>query len=149
MKPLLPRVILRLVAATGLLGAGLGAPVQAEPVLRQTGTASIYADMFEGRETASGETFRQNGLTAASRSLPLGSRIRVTNPDTGRTVRLEVTDRGPYVDGRILDLSRAAADRLGIDMKEGLATVHIEAHPADQPTAALKRQLRDRAPEPR
>lgn len=145
MKALFPLVILRLVAATVLLGAGAVAPVQAEPVLRQTGTASIYADMFEGRATASGATFRQDGLTAASRSLPLGSRIRVTNPDTGRTVRLAVTDRGPYVDGRILDLSRAAADRLGIDPKDGLAIVHIEAHPADQPTKALKRLLRERA----
>jgi rare lipoprotein A len=149
MKPLLPLVILRLIAATGLLGAGFVAPVQAEPVLRQTGMASIYADTFEGRETANGDTFRQDRLTAASRSLPLGSRIRVTNPDTGRTVRLAVTDRGPYVGDRILDLSRAAADRLGIDPKVGLATVHIEAHAADQPTAALKRLLRDRAPERR
>jgi rare lipoprotein A len=145
MKPLLPLVILRLIATIGLLGAGLVAPVQAEPVLRQTGTASIYADMFEGRETASGDTFRQDALTAASPSLPLGSRIRVTNPDTGRMVKLAVTDRGPYVGDRILDLSRAAAERLGIDYSDGLATVHIEAHPADQPTKALKRMLHDHA----
>jgi len=145
MIPLLPLVILRLIATIGLLGAGLVAPVQAEPVLHQSGTASIYADLFEGRETASGDTFRQDALSAASRSLPLGSRIRVTNPDTGRMVRLVVNDRGPYVGDRILDLSRAAADRLGIDRRAGLATVHIEAHPADQPTKALKRMLRDRA----
>ena len=77
-------VILRLIATIGLLGAGLVAPVHAEPVLRQTGTASIYPDIFEGRATESGDIFRQHALTAASRSLPLGSRIRVTNPDTGR-----------------------------------------------------------------
>jgi rare lipoprotein A len=145
MKPQFLLAILRLIATFGLLGAGLVAPVQAEPVLRQTGTASIYADVLEGRETASGDTFRQDALTAASRSLPLGSRIRVTNPDTGRMVRLVVTDRGPYAGDRILDLSRAAAHRLGIDLEDGLATVHIEAHPADQPTKALRRMLRDRA----
>jgi rare lipoprotein A len=145
MKPLFPVVILQLFATIGLLGAGLVAPVQAEPVLRQTGTASIYADLLEGRETASGDTFRQDALTAASRSLPLGTRIRVTNPDTGRMVQLVVTDRGPYAGDRILDLSRAAADRLGIDLEDGLATVHIEAHAADQPTKALRRMLRDRA----
>jgi len=145
MKPLLLFVILRLIATIGLLGAGLVAPVQAEPVLRQSGTASIYADLFEGRETASGDIFRQDALTAASPSLPLGSRIRVTNPDTGRMVQLVVTDRGPHVGDRILDLSRAAAQQLGIDLSDGLATVHIEAHAADQPTKALKRMLRDRA----
>ena len=144
MTPPLPLIILRLIATIGLLGAGLVAPVQAESVLRQIGTASIYADFFEGRETASGAIFRQDALTAASRSLPLGSRIRVKNPETGRMVKLVVTDRGPYVGDRILDLTRAAAARLGIDYRDGLATVHIEAHPADQPTKALKRKLRDR-----
>ena len=137
---LLPLKTICRLATVCLLAAAAATPARAELVLRQTGTASIYADLFEGRETASGRTFRQDALTAASRSLPLGSRIRVTNPDTGRTVRLAVTDRGPYVGGRILDLSRAAADRLGINPKDGLATVHV----ADQPTAALKRQLRAR-----
>lgn len=111
-------------------------------MLQRTGKASIYADRFEGRETASGAPFRQDELTAASRDLPLGSRIRVTNPRSGHTVHLEVTDRGPFVRGRILDLSRAAAHRLGIDPRAGLATVRIEVFAGDQSDDTVRQALR-------
>lgn len=126
------------------LALALAGTTSANPVLRESGKASIYADVFEGRKTASGKRFRQKGLTAASRTIPLGSRIRVTNPETGDIVRLEVTDRGPFVKGRILDLSKAAADRLNIDADDGVVPVDVEVVASDQPTPALRRIIADR-----
>ena len=91
----------------------------------QVGRASWYGGRFHGRRTASGERFDQSRLTAASRTLPLGSRALVTNLDNGRTVEVEITDRGPYARARIIDLSRAAAHRLGM-VKRGTARVRVE-----------------------
>jgi rare lipoprotein A len=91
----------------------------------QTGRASWYGGDFHGRRTASGQRFDQNRLTAASRTLPLGSRALVTNLDNGRTVEVEITDRGPYARRRIIDVSRAAAHRLGM-VKRGTARVRVE-----------------------
>lgn|SRR5690348_13304566 len=85
------------------------------------GLASWYA----GLRTASGETFRADGLTAASRSLPFDTRIRVTNLHNGRSVVVRINDRGPYVRGRILDLTPRAAAKLGMQM-HGTAPVYIE-----------------------
>jgi rare lipoprotein A len=79
----------------------------------QVGRASWYGEPHHGRRTSSGEVYDMNGLTAAHRTLPLGTRIRVTNLATGRSVDVRINDRGPFVDGRILDLSRAAASRIG------------------------------------
>ena len=93
---------------------------------RQVGVASWYGPGFNGRRTASGERFDQNDLTAAHRNLPLGSEVRVTNLENGRTVTVEINDRGPYVKNRVLDLSKAAAGRLGI-LENGVAKVRIEA----------------------
>ena len=76
--------------------------------------------------TASGERFDQNDLTAAHRNLPLGSEVRVTNLENGRSLTVEINDRGPYVKNRVLDLSKAAARRLGI-LENGVAKVRIEA----------------------
>lgn len=78
------------------------------------GVASYYADKFNGRRTASGETFSNRALTAAHRSLPFGSKVRVTNPATGRSVVVRINDRGPFHGGRVIDLSRSAAEQLGI-----------------------------------
>ena len=78
----------------------------------QVGTASWYGQWHHGRETASGTVFDMYRLTAAHRTLPLGSRVQVTAIDTGRSVEVTITDRGPYVAGRIIDLSYAAAHRL-------------------------------------
>ena len=89
------------------------------------GTASYYADKFEGRTTASGIPFRQAEMWAAHRSLPFGTRLRVTNLANRRQVEVEVVDRGPFIRGRILDLSRAAARRLDF-IAEGLTRVRIE-----------------------
>jgi rare lipoprotein A len=84
-------------------------PVERE----QLGRASWYGEPHHGRRTSSGEVYDMNGLTAAHRTLPLGTRIRVTNLDNGRSVDVRINDRGPFVDGRIVDLSRAAARRIG------------------------------------
>ena len=80
----------------------------------QRGLASWYGRGFHNRRTASGERFDANGFTAAHRSLPFGTKLTVRNPDNNRTVVVRVTDRGPHVGNRSLDLSRAAARALGI-----------------------------------
>ena len=92
---------------------------------KQTGVASWYGDEWQGRITASGKPFDDRKLTAAHRSLPLNSRVRVTNLHTGRSVEVTIIDRGPYVEDRVIDLSKAAAMKLGM-VKEGLAPVRIE-----------------------
>jgi rare lipoprotein A len=80
----------------------------------QRGTASFYGPGFHGRRTASGETFDMNAMTCAHRTLPFGTVMDVENLDNGRSVTVRVNDRGPYVSGRIVDLSRAAAEQLGM-----------------------------------
>ena len=92
----------------------------------QTGVASWYGDDFQGRTTASGKPFDNRKLTAAHRTLPLNSRVRVTNLETGRSVEVTITDRGPYAHGRVIDLSKAAARKLGMT-KAGLVPVRIES----------------------
>jgi rare lipoprotein A (peptidoglycan hydrolase) len=91
----------------------------------RTVTASWYGNEFNGRRTANGDRFDPRGLTAAHRTLPLGTKIRVTNPRTGASVLVTVTDRGPYCARRELDLSRAAAREVGI-LSSGVARVLIE-----------------------
>lgn len=91
----------------------------------QVGVASYYGREFHGRRTASGEIFDMFALTCAHRKLPFGTRIRVTNLDNGKSVIVRVNDRGPFVAGRILDLSYAAAKRIGM-VATGTARVKIE-----------------------
>lgn len=90
-----------------------------------TGTASYYGRRFHGRRTANGERFDMNALTAAHRTLPFGSIVRVTNPANGRSVTVRINDRGPFISGRVIDLSRAAARRIGM-IRRGHAPVEIE-----------------------
>jgi len=92
-------------------------------------TASWYGSEWAGRRTASGERFDPNRMTAASKTLPLGSVVRVTNPKNGKSVDVRITDRGPYVRGRSIDLSRGAAQKIGIAHK-GVARVKIKKLPA-------------------
>ena len=87
--------------------------------------ASWYGPNFHGRKTASGELFNQEDLTAAHPALPIGTRVRVTKLDTNQSVDVEINDRGPFVDGRIIDLSLAAARALNM-LKEGMAKVRLE-----------------------
>lgn len=96
---LLQRLALRAGLACFMLGV---APAHSE-------TASWYGPGFHGRLTANGERFNQDGLTAAHKSLPFGTRVRVTNLANGRSVVVRINDRGPYVAGRSLDLARGAA----------------------------------------
>ncbi|WP_286192194.1 septal ring lytic transglycosylase RlpA family protein [Roseomonas genomospecies 6] len=125
------------------IGAGeIASPaaLEIEPVYVHEGKASYYADFFHGRTTASGERFSQNRLTAASRRLPLGSRVTVTNADNGRSVEVVINDRGPYVKGRVIDLSRKAAHELGM-IQDGVVDVRVEARPSDQPSRSLRQRL--------
>jgi rare lipoprotein A len=89
------------------------------------GMASWYGPGFDGNYTASGEVFNQNAMTAAHPSLPMGTKVRVTNLDTGRTVLVRINDRGPYHGGRILDLSAGAARVIGV-MDSGVAPIRLE-----------------------
>ncbi len=91
----------------------------------QTGKASYYADRFEGKPTASGEKYRHNKLTAAHKTLPFGTRVRVTNLANQAWVEVVINDRGPFVEDRIIDLSRAAAEKLGF-IVQGIAEVKVE-----------------------
>lgn len=97
----------------------------ATPVHLGTGEASYYGPGFHGRMTASGDRYDQHELTAAHRTLEFGSRVRVLNLANGRAVVVTVTDRGPYVRGRIIDLSVKAAGVLGF-LDDGVARVRLE-----------------------
>jgi rare lipoprotein A len=88
------------------------------------GSASYYAAKFHGRRTASGEMFDNRAMTAAHRTLPFGSLVRVTNPANGASVVVRITDRGPFTRGRMIDVSRAAAEELGL-IARGHATVEL------------------------
>jgi rare lipoprotein A len=91
----------------------------------QTGKASFYADKFEGSPTASGEKYKHSKLTAAHKSLPFGTKVRVTNLANNESVEVVINDRGPYVDSRIIDLSKSAAEKLGF-INQGIAEVKVE-----------------------
>jgi len=91
----------------------------------QVGLASWYGGKFHGRRTASGEVFDQNGPTAAHRTLPFGTHVRVINLENGRATVLRITDRGPFVRGRIIDVSRRAAEVLGF-RNQGVTRVGIQ-----------------------
>jgi peptidoglycan lytic transglycosylase len=95
-----------------------------KPAPTQTVKASYYGDEFRGHRTASGERYDPNQLTAASKRLPIGSLVHVTNPENGRSVVVRINDHGPYVRGRSLDLSKAAARRLGLTHR-GVGRVKI------------------------
>lgn len=91
----------------------------------EVGVASWYGVPYHGRTTASGETYDMNDLTAAHPSLPFGARVRVTNLDNGRSLVLRINDRGPFVERRIIDVSKRAAQELGF-LHDGLARVRVE-----------------------
>ena len=99
------------------------------PDYRETGIASWYGKPFHGRSTANGEVYDMNGVTAAHKTLPLPTYVRVTNLENGRALTVRVNDRGPFVHGRIIDLSRRSAQLLGFE-KNGVARVRVEAVPS-------------------
>lgn len=101
---------------------------EAELQLIGTGRASYYADKFDGRRTANGEIFDQDEMTAAHRTLPMGSLVKVTCEKTGRSVTVRVNDRGPFTGSRVIDVSKAAARELGM-LNAGLTDVTLELLP--------------------
>ncbi|WP_036987538.1 septal ring lytic transglycosylase RlpA family protein [Pseudomonas sp. EGD-AK9] len=111
--------LLAVLAGCSTFGSGSGSGAT------ETGKASYYGDRHHGRKTASGERFDQHALTAAHRSLPFGTRVRVTNLSNERSVVVRINDRGPFVRGRIIDVSRAAAERLGM-LRSGVVPVRVE-----------------------
>ena len=116
------------------------------PFFTQTGAGSLYSNRLVGRKTAAGDRFTQRGFTAAHPSLPLGTIVRVTNIDNGLMIKVEIDDRGPYTRGRIIDLSSAAGNALGI--ARGLAAnVRLEAFEKDQvPKDQVPGQMASTAP---
>jgi rare lipoprotein A len=113
---------------------------RARPLAVQHGSASYYSDAFAGRRTASGATYEPRGMTAAHRSLPFGTVLRVVRSDGGRSVYVRVTDRGPFgPKGRILDLSRAAAEELGM-LRAGVVKVKLEVVEYGQPRKPRRRR---------
>jgi rare lipoprotein A len=102
-------------------------PPLEDPVIRSLGfaTASYYGRRFHGRLTANGERFDMGALTAAHRTLPFGTLVRVTNPRNGRSVTVRINDRGPFIAGREIDLSRAAAEEIGM-IRSGHARVQLD-----------------------
>lgn len=91
----------------------------------ETGIASYYADEFHGRPTASGETYDMYGISAAHKTLPFGTVVRVKNLDNGKSLNVRINDRGPFIRGRIIDLSYGAAKTVGL-IVPGTARVRIE-----------------------
>jgi rare lipoprotein A len=91
----------------------------------EQGLASYYADIYQGNTTANGERYDGDDMTAAHRTLAFGTRVKVTNLDNGESVVVRINDRGPHVDGRIIDVSRAAAEVLGM-VDSGTAEVRVE-----------------------
>jgi rare lipoprotein A len=109
-------------------------PAADRAVFTQTGVASWYGKSHHGRTTANGEKFDMEALTAAHRTLPFGTIVKVSNLTNGRSVTVRINDRGPYVAGRIIDLSARAARDLGI-AEDGIARVRIEQLPSAPPTS--------------
>lgn len=95
------------------------------PKIVETGKASYYADKFQGRRTANGEIFRQGRRTAASKTIPFGTKVKVINLSNGKTVNVRINDRGPFVEGRIIDLSKKAARKIDM-IRAGVQPVKIK-----------------------
>ena len=112
-------VLLALGACSHFSGGTAGGRVS------ETGKASYYADVFQNRKTANGERYRHDVLTAAHRTLPFGTRVRVTNLDNGKSVVVRINDRGPFVRGRVIDLSKSAFSSIG-RVRDGLLPVRLQ-----------------------
>ena len=127
------RLVALAAASMLLMGCGTGSPrfsssPSVEPWTGSTeleGVASYYAHEFDGRTTANGEVYDMNALTAAHRSLPFGTLLRITNVENGKSVVVRINDRGPFVEGRIIDLSLGAAKAVGM-IQHGTAMVKLD-----------------------
>jgi len=117
-----------LALALALATAGCSAPSAPDAPAsdyRERGQASYYADKYQSKKTASGERYDRSALTAAHRKLPFGTRVKVTNLRNNKSVVVRVNDRGPFVKGRVIDLSRAAFERIG-STRSGVIDVTVE-----------------------
>lgn len=121
------------VASMAALSGCATVPRSTDRPVTETGVASYYAKTLDGWRTANGERYDSQALTAAHRTLPFGSQVRVTNLDNGRSVVVRINDRGPHVENRVIDLSYAAARKLQF-LHEGTARVSLEVldRPADE-----------------
>jgi rare lipoprotein A len=107
----------------------------AKPLLVETGIASWYGAPYHNRRSSNGEIYDMHAMTAAHRTLPLGSIVRVVNPASGKSAIVRITDRGPFVDGRIIDVSRAAAEKIDL-VQRGTAPVRVEVLKTPVPAAS-------------
>ncbi len=105
---------------------------------KQAGKASVYASTFQGKRMANGQRFDHGGQAAASKTLPLGTVAKVTNLENGRTAVVTVQDRGPYVDGRTVDLTKSTAEQIGIGSREGVAPVVVAPIAVPQADGTMK-----------
>lgn len=131
--------------------AGVWYHPKEDPTYDQTGYASWYGKDFHGKATANGEVYNMNALTAAHKTLPMPSYVKVTNLANNRSIILRVNDRGPFVAGRLIDVSRRGAQLLGFQ-KQGVTRVRIQASDANgkvaRPTRTRSRQVAASAPAP-
>ena len=102
---------------------------------KQVGEASIYADKFANRKMADGNRMDPNDDNAASKTLPLGTKAKVTNLETGKSTHVTIQDRGPYVEGRIIDLPPSKAEEIGLTPQQGVAKVKVEPVKLPKPDA--------------
>lgn len=125
------RLIQAVVLAVTILSAACerSSSVQTEKLeggnIGQVGDASFYNSQLAGEKTASGEALKLNDMTAASRTLPIGARLKVTNRETGQSAQVRINDRGPYAKHRVIDLTPRVAKHIGIDPKDGVAPVIV------------------------
>lgn len=116
--------LIRTICLAAVIASSAANSAFAHQTATQEGVASFYSDRFQGATTASGEAFDQQALTAAHPSLPFGTKVLVTRPDTGQEVEVLINDRGPFIQGRIIDLSKRAAAKLGM-IRRGTAPVMV------------------------
>jgi len=114
----------------------------------EKGLASWYGDPYHGRATASGEVYDMHRMTAAHRTLPFGTVVKVTRRDTGAEVKVRITDRGPFVRGRIIDLSYAAAKKIDL-VSDGVAPVKIKVVGFEEPTKKTSKRSKRGVEEPK
>lgn len=132
--PRLNRFALLLLLGLSACATAPPSPPAEQPTFTQTGIASWYGPYHQGHRTADGERFDMHKMTAAHRTLAFGTVVRVTSLATGRTIKVRVNDRGPYLKDRIIDLSAAAARALGID-EDGVTPVRLDVFASDQDLA--------------
>ena len=124
--------------STGPSEAPTPKPAPDRSGMKRVGKASFYADRFGGRKMADGKIFRLHDSNAASRTLPLGTTAKVTNLETGKSAVVTIQDRGPYVDGRIVDLSPATARSIGLSQRKGVAKVEVTPIVVPLPNGGVK-----------